>query len=161
MPTPASTIVAISLKMYFSYARTLEYSKQLATFAAEDAGVRTGATELVVLPTFVSIASVLAMSEGTNVRVGAQDLAAEDSGAFTGEVSGASVQIGAPAAAGRGAASGQAMAGMSIQFAPNITIGGDMGGDVKGRVQQAMNLSLRELEQMMRRVQAEQQRRAF
>lgn len=89
MPTPAPTIVAISLKMYFSYARTLEYSKQLATFAAEDAGVRTGATELVVLPTFVSIPSVLAMSEGTNVRVGAQDLAAEDSGAFTGEVSGA------------------------------------------------------------------------
>lgn len=71
------------------------------------------------------------------------------------------VQIGAPAAAGRGTANGQAMAGMSIQFAPNITIGGDAGGDVKGQVQQAMTLSLRELEQMMRRVQAEQQRRAF
>ncbi len=71
------------------------------------------------------------------------------------------VQIGAPAAAGRGSASGQAMAGMSIQFSPTITIGGDAGGDVKGQVQQAMNLSLRELEQMMRRIQAEQQRRAF
>jgi hypothetical protein len=71
------------------------------------------------------------------------------------------VQIGAPSAAGRGAANSQAMSGMSIQFSPNITIGGDAGGDVKGQVQQAMSLSLRELEQMMRRVQAEQQRRAY
>lgn len=89
MPTPAPTIVAISLKMYFSCARALDYSKQLATFAMEDEGVRSGATELVLLPSFVSIPSALTASEGTNMRVGAQDLAAEDSGAFTGEVSGA------------------------------------------------------------------------
>ena len=45
MPTPP-TIVAISLKMYFSCARALEYSKQLATFAMEDEGVRGGAADL-------------------------------------------------------------------------------------------------------------------
>ena len=89
MPTPAPTIVAISLKMYFSCARALEYSKQLATLAMEDESVRTGATELVLLPSFVSVPAALAASEGTKMRVGAQDLAAEDSGAFTGEVSGA------------------------------------------------------------------------
>jgi triosephosphate isomerase len=89
MSTPAPTTVAISLKMYFSCARALEYSRQIAALAKDDEGVRTGATELVVLPSFVSVPSALTAVRGTNVRVGAQDLATEDSGPFTGEVSGA------------------------------------------------------------------------
>lgn len=89
MVAPAPTIVAISLKMYFSHARTLEYCRQIALLAENDQGVRTGATELVVLPTFVSLPSALTAMRGTHVRVGAQDLATEDSGPFTGEVSGA------------------------------------------------------------------------
>lgn len=90
MTTPTGpTIVAISLKMYFSNARTLDYCRQLAVLAGDDVGVRTGATELVVLPTFVSVPSAIAAVRGTQVRVGAQDLATEDSGPFTGEVSGA------------------------------------------------------------------------
>ena len=51
--------------------------------------MRTGTTELVVLPTFVALPAALAAAAGTNLRVGAQDLAAADKGAFTGEVSGA------------------------------------------------------------------------
>jgi triosephosphate isomerase len=86
-PTP--TIVAISLKMYFSNARTREYCRRIAELAQDDHGVRTGATELVVLPTFVSVPAALAAVRETRVTVGAQDLATHDSGAFTGEVSGA------------------------------------------------------------------------
>jgi triosephosphate isomerase len=89
MITPAQTIVAISLKMYFGNARTLDYCRALAALTQNDEGVQTGATHLVVLPTFVSIPGVLTAVQGTNVRVGAQDLAAEDTGPFTGEVSGA------------------------------------------------------------------------
>jgi triosephosphate isomerase (TIM) len=85
---PCAT-VAISLKMYFSNARTLDYCRALAALAANDDGVRTGSTELVVLPSFVSIPAALTALRGTPVKVGAQDLAAADTGPFTGEVSGA------------------------------------------------------------------------
>ena len=81
--------VAISLKMYFSHARTLNYCASVAELAVRDAGVARGTTELVVLPTFVSIPGALGLLAGTPVRVGAQDLCTDDAGAFTGEVSGA------------------------------------------------------------------------
>lgn len=87
--TDPPTIVAISLKMYFSYARTVEYCQRIARLAENDEGIREGTTELIVLPTFVSIPAALTALQGTRVRVGAQDLATEDSGPFTGEVSGA------------------------------------------------------------------------
>src|SRR3954452_5902869 len=83
-----SAIVAISLKMYFSNGRTLHYCRALAALAGKDDGVRTGTTDLGVLPTFVSIPSALAAVRGTTIKVGAQDLAAADTGPFTGEVSG-------------------------------------------------------------------------
>lgn len=53
--------------------------------------------------------------------------------------------------------------GMTIHFSPNITVGGgdSSGGDVRGQVQEGLKPSMRELEQMLRRLQAEQQRRAF
>jgi triosephosphate isomerase len=87
--TSSPTTVAISLKMYFSNARTLEYCRSLADLANRDPGVRSGATDLIVLPTFVSLSAALQAVRDSNVHIGAQDLAAEDSGAFTGEVSGA------------------------------------------------------------------------
>lgn len=51
-------------------------------------------------------------------------------------------------------------AGMTIHFAPTIHVGAG-GGDVRGQVNEAMQVSMRDLEQMLRRLQAEQQRRAF
>lgn len=51
-------------------------------------------------------------------------------------------------------------AGMTINFAPTIHVGAG-GGDVRGQVNEAMQVSMRDLEQMLRRLQAEQQRRAF
>jgi triosephosphate isomerase (TIM) len=75
--------------MYFSNARTRAYCTAVAGLGADDDAVQQGRTELVVLPTFPSIPSALAAVQGSNVRIGAQDLAATDVGAFTGEVSGA------------------------------------------------------------------------
>jgi triosephosphate isomerase len=86
---PTTTTVAISLKMYFSNTRTRAYCAAVAQLAEADDAVRAGGTELVLLPTFPSIPSALDAVRGSSVRIGAQDLAAEDSGAFTGEVSGA------------------------------------------------------------------------
>ena len=56
-----------------------------------------------------------------------------------------------------------AQSGMTIHFSPNISVGGgdSNGSDVRGQVQEGLKLSMRELEQMLRRLQAEQQRRAF
>lgn len=61
-----------------------------------------------------------------------------------------------------GAAQQQAAGGtgMTIHFAPTIHVGAG-GGDVRGQVNEAMQVSMRDLEQMLRRLQAEQQRRAF
>ena len=83
------TTVAVSLKMYFGTARAQAYCAALASLAARHPDVASGATELVVLPSFVSIPAALSAAGNTRLRVGAQDLATEDAGAFTGEVSGA------------------------------------------------------------------------
>ena len=61
------------------------------------AGVRDGAesvlgVELVVCPPFVSLAAVSDAIKGSSVKVGAQNMHFEDSGAFTGEVSPAMLQ---------------------------------------------------------------------
>lgn len=63
---------------------------------------------------------------------------------------------------GGGAVHAQAAgaSGMTIHFSPTIHVGAG-GGDVRGQVNEAMQLSMRELEQMLRRLQADQQRRAF
>jgi hypothetical protein len=57
-------------------------------------------------------------------------------------------------------ASALSNAGVTISFSPTIHVGAG-GGDVRSQVNEAMQLSMRELEQMLRRLQAEQQRRAF
>jgi len=83
------TTVAISLKMYFGPARAQAYCATLASLAARHPEVVSCATELVVLPSFVAIPAAVSAARNTRLRVGAQDLATEDAGAFTGEVSGA------------------------------------------------------------------------
>ncbi len=84
-----TTTVGVSLKMYFSHARTMEYCGALRDIAVGEPELLDGDTELVVLPTFVSVPGAIDAFRGSPVRVGAQDLAAADDGAFTGEVSGA------------------------------------------------------------------------
>jgi len=47
----AARVVGVSLKMYFTHARTRAYAAALREIAAADPGIRSGATELVLLPT--------------------------------------------------------------------------------------------------------------
>jgi triosephosphate isomerase len=82
------TLVGVSLKMYFSHARTLEWTAAVVELARTHPAVRSGAVELFVVPTFPSLVPVREVIGDAPVLLGAQDLAWADEGAFTGEVSG-------------------------------------------------------------------------
>jgi len=78
-------LLGASLKMYFSHARTMEWVEEVAEIL--DAHAVRDAVTAVVLPQYPSIPGALARAG--RLRVGAQDVAAEDRGAYTGEVSAA------------------------------------------------------------------------
>ena len=82
-------VIGVSLKMYFGQRQTLGWCHAVAALAARHPAVTQGAVDLFVLPAAPLIDPVLRIFAGTPVRVGAQNLHWEDSGAFTGEVSGA------------------------------------------------------------------------
>jgi triosephosphate isomerase len=86
MTTP--TLVGVSLKMYFGHAQTLDWIAKVGDLARSHASVQDGSVEVFVIPGFVSLAASVSALDDTPVLVGAQDLATEDAGAFTGEVSG-------------------------------------------------------------------------
>jgi triosephosphate isomerase len=93
VPTAAAPLtIGVSLKMYFSHARTLEWTAAVAEIARTHAAVRSGAVELVVIPTFPALVPARDAIGDAPVTLGAQDLAWADSGAFTGEVSGAELR---------------------------------------------------------------------
>lgn len=83
-----SLVLGVSLKMYLGHAQTLEWSRAVAAVADDAAVLRDGRAELFVMPTFPSLPAVAEVLAASPVSVGAQDLAAADSGAYTGEVSG-------------------------------------------------------------------------
>jgi len=94
---PASTAAApltigVSLKMYFSHARTLEWAAAVADIARTHPAVQSGAVELFVIPTFPALVPVREVIGDAPVTLGAQGLAWADTGAFTGEVSGAELR---------------------------------------------------------------------
>ena len=75
--------------MYFGQRQTIDWCRAIAQLAARHQAVTRHAVELFVLPAAPVIDPVLGIFTGTPVLVGAQNLYSEDSGAFTGEVSGA------------------------------------------------------------------------
>ena len=83
-----TTTIGVSLKMYFGHARALEWIDAVASIARSHPSIVDGSVELFVIPSFVAIPASVTRLEGTRVVVGAQDLATDDAGAFTGEVSG-------------------------------------------------------------------------
>jgi triosephosphate isomerase len=85
---PALTI-GVSLKMYFGQRQTIDWCRAVAALAVRHPALTGGAAELFVLPAAPMIGPVLRVFDGLPVGVGAQDLSHEDSGPFTGEVSGA------------------------------------------------------------------------
>ena len=81
-------LIGMSTKMYFSHARTVQWCRDVAALAGGHPAIRGGHAGLFVVPGYLSIAAAREILDGVAL-VGAQDLAAQDSGAFTGEVSGA------------------------------------------------------------------------
>ena len=90
---PAPVTVGVSLKMYFGQREARDWFARVAQLVRAPGGsgraVMDGAVELFVIPGYLAVQPAIAAFSGTPVLLGAQDLAAEDSGAFTGEVSGA------------------------------------------------------------------------
>ncbi len=86
---PARVSVGVSLKMYFGHRQARDWFARVADIATGHPAVAGGAVEVFVIPTFLQILPALEAFSGTPVLIGAQDLATEDSGPFTGEVSGA------------------------------------------------------------------------
>lgn len=78
-------LIGVSLKMYFSHARTVEWVSAVGGML--DAHPARDAVTAFVIPQYPSIPA--AIQHGGRLAVGAQDVAAEDGGAFTGEVSAA------------------------------------------------------------------------
>lgn len=76
--------------MYFSHARTIAWCSAAAELARAHPAVRPGGVELLVVPGYLSVPPAVGIL-GDVAAVGAQDLATEDGGAFTGEVSGAEI----------------------------------------------------------------------
>lgn len=81
--------IGVSLKMYFGFGAGRDWFHQVAATSAVHPAVVRGDIVLFVVPTHLQVTSALDAFRGTAVLVGAQDGAAEDSGAFTGEVSAA------------------------------------------------------------------------
>jgi len=80
--------IGVSLKMYLGHAETLQWATDVAVALRESEAVRTGRVTFFAAPSFVCIKGLSTAFLGTGGEVGAQDLSAADSGAFTGEVSG-------------------------------------------------------------------------
>lgn len=70
------------------------------------------------------------------------------------------INAGRAGAGSAGAAAGGA-GGMTIHFSPTIQVQGGAAEGVKGQITEALNLSLHELEQLIKRVTAQQVRRAY
>lgn len=85
----ASVSVGVSLKMYFGHGEARRWFLRVAELAAAHPAVASGAVECFVIPTYLQVLPALDAFAGTPIVVGAQDVATEDGGAFTGEVSAA------------------------------------------------------------------------
>ena len=77
--------LGVSLKAYLGYDQTLSWAGRVA----EGRAGHQAELELFVLPSYPALAEVGRILAGTGITHGAQNLAADDSGAQTGEVTGA------------------------------------------------------------------------
>ncbi|MFJ6569455.1 triose-phosphate isomerase family protein [Streptomyces sp. NPDC091292] len=95
MPDPAAAApvtLGVSLKMYFGHHETLNWARRIAVLADRHPATTGGAVRLFVLPAFPAIVPVAGVLAGSGVAVGSQDIATEDAGPYTGEVSGPSLK---------------------------------------------------------------------
>lgn len=81
--------IGVSLKMYFGHAEALAWCRTAAAVARRHPGVVDGRLRVFVAPSFPVLPAAAEIFADSGVEVAAQDLAATDAGAYTGEVSGA------------------------------------------------------------------------
>lgn len=79
-------VIATSLKMYFDHEETVRWASEVRDIARRSQQVQAGNVNLLVFPSFPSISTLVDLFSDTQVSVGAQDVAACDRGAYTGEV---------------------------------------------------------------------------
>lgn len=95
MAQAPATLLATSLKMYLDHDQTLEWTRRVRAIAADSAAANHGRAELVVFPSFPSLPETARILTDAPVAVGAQNMAAAAAGAYTGEVSAATLaQVG-------------------------------------------------------------------
>lgn len=87
LTTRGGPVIGVSLKMYFGYRDAIDWLHAVAALARTDAAIRSGAVDLFVTPSFVALPAAADAFARTRVRYGGQDVAVEDRGPFTGEVS--------------------------------------------------------------------------
>lgn len=75
-------LIAGNWKMYKTGQQAVETARELVQLCSDVRDV-----EVMIAPSFLSLPLVTAAVEGSNVKIGAQNLYFEDQGAFTGEVS--------------------------------------------------------------------------
>lgn len=92
----AQLTVGVSLKMYFDHHQARTWFDEVASRVRAHSATQSGTVELFITPTYLQLLPAIAAFEGTPVRIGGQDVAAEETGAFTGEVSAAELaEVGA------------------------------------------------------------------
>jgi triosephosphate isomerase len=84
--------VGVSLKMYFGHQEARDWFAAVAERVRLRPAVMSGAVRVFVIPTYLQLAAAIEAFADTPVLVGAQDVAAADAGAFTGEVSAAELR---------------------------------------------------------------------
>jgi len=82
----ARVSIGVSLKMYFGHSDARRWFSRVAGLAARHPAVADGRVEFFVIPTFLQVLPAVDAFAGTRTLVGAQDVAAWDRGAYTGEV---------------------------------------------------------------------------
>lgn len=84
--------LGVSLKMYFGYGQTLDWSQQVAEIVAQHPLLKAHPhTTLFTFPSAPAIEGTLRAFDGTAMQVGAQNIAPAEPGAWTGETSAAMV----------------------------------------------------------------------
>jgi triosephosphate isomerase len=73
--------------MYFGHADARRWFARVTRLAAAHPAVADGRVEFFVMPSYLQVLPALEAFHGTRVAIGAQDVATDDAGAFTGEVS--------------------------------------------------------------------------
>jgi triosephosphate isomerase len=88
--------VGVSLKMFFGHQQATDWFATVAGRIRDHQAIMTRQVDFFVIPTYLQIAPAVTAFAGTPVRVGAQDVATEDTGPYTGEVSAAELaEVGA------------------------------------------------------------------